>query len=107
MLVREIEVGMDVDGDSVPDLDPLRIYYFGQSLGGIQGTIFLAVEPNVHAGVPNVPGGANIEILRLSPGFRPAVGAALAARVRLQLASTASGIVVVVRTDAPTSWRYS
>jgi hypothetical protein len=34
-LVRVIEVGMDVDGDTVPDLDPSRIYYFGQSLGGI------------------------------------------------------------------------
>ena len=69
-LVRVIEVGMDVDGDTAPDLDPSRIYYFGQSLGGIYGTIFLAVEPNVHVGVPNVPGGADIEILRLSPVFR-------------------------------------
>lgn len=76
-LVRVIEVGMDVDGDTVPDLDPARIYYFGQSLGGFYGTMFLAVEPNVHAGVPNVPGGSNIEVLRLSPGSRPAVGAAL------------------------------
>jgi hypothetical protein len=79
-LVREIEVGMDVDGDTVADLDPDRIYYFGQSMGGIQGTIFLAVEPSVHAGVPNVPGGANIEVVRLSPVFRPAAGAALASR---------------------------
>jgi hypothetical protein len=28
-LVREIEVGMDVDGDTIPDLDPSRMYYFG------------------------------------------------------------------------------
>lgn len=80
-LVRQIEVGMDVDGDAVPDLDPDRIYYFGQSMGGIQGTIFLAIEPSVQAGVPNVPGGANVEIVRLSPVFRPALGAALAGRV--------------------------
>jgi hypothetical protein len=79
-LVRVIEVGMDVDGDAMPDLDPSRIYYFGQSLGGIYGAIFLAVEPSVQAGVPNVPGGSNIEVLRLSPVSRPAVGAALAAR---------------------------
>src|SRR5262249_14406313 len=32
-LVREIQRGMDVDGDSTPDLDPNRIYYFGNSLG--------------------------------------------------------------------------
>ncbi len=80
-LVREIEVGMDVDGDTVADLDPAHIYYFGQSMGGIQGTIFLAVEPSVSAGVPNVPGGANVEVARLSPVSRPAVGASLAARV--------------------------
>ena len=33
-------------------MTPARIYYFGQSLGGIDGTLFLAVEPNVYAGVP-------------------------------------------------------
>ncbi len=32
-IVRVIEVGMDVDGDGFPDLDPSRIYYFGHSLG--------------------------------------------------------------------------
>ncbi len=69
-LVREIEVGMDVDGDGTRDLDPARISYFGQSFGGIYGTKFLAVEPNVRLGVPNVPGGAIIEIARLSPAFR-------------------------------------
>jgi hypothetical protein len=36
-LVRVIEVGVDVDGDGVPDLDPSRIYYFGHSLGGFYG----------------------------------------------------------------------
>lgn len=79
-LVREIEVGMDVDGDAQPDLDPSRIYYFGQSFGGIYGTTFLAVEPNVSAGVPNVGGGSISEVSRLG-GFRPLVTAALAARV--------------------------
>jgi hypothetical protein len=80
-LVRVIEAGMDVDGDTASDLDPSRIYYFGQSLGGMYGTIFLAVEPSVHAGVPNVPGGPLIELLRLSPAVRPALGFVLATRV--------------------------
>ena len=44
-LVREIEVGTDVDGDGSRDLDPSRVYYFGQSFGGMYGTVFLAVEP--------------------------------------------------------------
>ncbi len=80
-LVREIEVGMDVDGNGTRDLDPSKISYFGQSFGGIYGTKFLAVEPNVRVGVPNVPGGAIIEIARLSPAFRPLVTLSLINRV--------------------------
>jgi Bacterial Ig-like domain len=79
-LVREIEVGMDVDGNGTRDLDPARISYFGQSFGGIYGTKFLAVEPDVHLGVPNVPGGAIVEIARLSPVFRPLIWLSLAGR---------------------------
>jgi Big-like domain-containing protein len=78
-LVREIEVGMDVDGNGTRDLDPSRISYFGQSFGGIYGTKFLAVEPDVHVGVPNVPGGSIIEVARLG-AFRPLVWLSLVAR---------------------------
>jgi hypothetical protein len=76
-LVREIQVGVDVDGDGERDLDPDRISYFGQSFGGIYGTTFMAVEPDVHAGVVNVPGGSIVEIARLSPSFRPLIGISL------------------------------
>jgi hypothetical protein len=55
-LVRVIEVGMDVDGDWQHDLDPSRIFYVGQSFGANYGTVFLAVEPSVRAGVLTVPG---------------------------------------------------
>src|SRR5205814_5915402 len=79
-LVRVIEVGMDVSGDGLADLDPSRIYYLGQSLGGIYGTEFLAVEPSVHVGALNVAGGLGGNN-RLSPIFRAAVGASLVARV--------------------------
>ena len=79
-LVREIEVGVDVDGNGTRDLDPAKISYFGQSFGGIYGTKFLAVEPNVRTGVPNVPGGPIIEIARLSPSFRPLVWLSLVGR---------------------------
>ena len=79
-LVREIEVGVDVDGNGTRDLDPGKISYFGQSFGGIYGTKFLAVEPNVRVGVPNVPGGSIIEIARLSPAFRPLVWLSLVGR---------------------------
>jgi hypothetical protein len=81
-LVREIEVGMDVDGDGTADLDSSRIYYFGQSFGGIYGTEFLAVEPDVRTGVLNVGGGSVVEDFRLHPNVRlVAQAASLAARV--------------------------
>ncbi len=74
-LVRLIETG------GVPGLSSTRIYYAGQSFGGIYGTILLGVEPSIRAGVPNVPGGAIIEIARLSPSFRFVVGLSLGFRV--------------------------
>jgi hypothetical protein len=79
-LVREIQVGMDVNGDGTPDLDASKIGYFGQSFGGIYGTTFMAVEPDVHAGVVNVPGGSIPEVARLSSSFRPLVGIGLITR---------------------------
>ena len=78
-LVREIEVGVDVDGDDLPDLDASRIYYVGQSFGGIYGTMLMAVEPNLGAGVANVFGGSIIEVLRLGT-FRPLLTQSLALR---------------------------
>jgi hypothetical protein len=78
-LVREIEVGVDVDGDAQADLDPSRIYYFGQSFGGIYGTMLLAVEPRLHAGVANSFGGSVVEAERLG-GFRPLLTQSLALR---------------------------
>jgi hypothetical protein len=78
-LVRVIQVGMDVPGygGGQRDLDPSRIYYFGHSLGANYGTVFLAVEPDVGAGVLNAPGNppANREW-----GGRGALGALLQSR---------------------------
>jgi len=79
-LVREIQVGVDVDGDGSRDLDPARISYAGQSFGGIYGTQFMALEPAAHAGVLNVPGGSITEIARLSPSFRSLIGLLLITR---------------------------
>jgi hypothetical protein len=79
-LVKVIEAGVDVDGNATTDLSASRIYYAGQSFGGIYGVPFLGLEPDIRAGVPNVPGGPIIEIARLSPSFRPLVGIALITR---------------------------
>ena len=78
-LVRQVEVGMDIDGDGKADLDGQRIYYSGQSFGGIYGTMLLGVEPNLKAGVPNVPGGSITEVARLGV-FRFLTAIALATR---------------------------
>ena len=78
-LVRQIEVGVDVDGDGHADLDRHRIYYAGQSFGGIYGTMFLGVEDGLKAGVPNVPGGSITEVARLGV-FRFLTALALATR---------------------------
>jgi hypothetical protein len=43
-LVRVIEVGVDVDGNGLPDLDASRISYLGSSLGAGFGTVFLALN---------------------------------------------------------------
>ena len=84
-LVRQLQTGVDVDGDGSTDLDGSRIYYAGQSFGGIYGTIFMGVEPDVKAGVPNVPGGSITEIARLSPSFRILTAISLAQRNLLNL----------------------
>ena len=80
-LVRVIESGgIDVDGDGDYDLDRERIYYVGQSFGGIYGTLLLSVEPGIRAGVTNVGGGSVVEVARLG-AFRGIVGVALATRI--------------------------
>ena len=83
-LARVIQHGMDVDGDHLPDLDGSQIFYFGFSMGGIQGASLLAVDPTIAAGVLNSPGaGGDLTIAALSPlpVGRPTLGALLAARV--------------------------
>ena len=69
-LVRAIRRGVDVDGDGHVDLDRDRIGYFGQSFGGIYGTLLMAVDPLVRVGVLGVAGGPIVEIARQSPVFR-------------------------------------
>ena len=69
-LVRAIRRGVDVDGDGSVDLDRERIAYFGQSFGGIYGTLLMAVDPLVRVGVLNVAGGPIVEIARQSLVFR-------------------------------------
>jgi pimeloyl-ACP methyl ester carboxylesterase len=63
-LVRAIQAGIDMDGDGTIDFDPNKIYYVGQSLGAMYGTLFGALEPAVPASVLNVGGGSTVDVAR-------------------------------------------
>ncbi len=63
-LVREIQWGIDLDGDGTNDLDANRIRYIGQSYGAMYGTILVAVEGGIEAAVLNVGGGSSLEVFR-------------------------------------------
>lgn len=40
-----------------PIVDPTRIWYYGASLGGIMGNVYMAYEPDIVKGALGVPGG--------------------------------------------------
>jgi len=79
-LVHIIEGGLDLDGDGKPDLDASKVYYVGESLGGMYGTILSAIEPKVRASVLNVGGGTVVDIVRWSSSYHSLAAALLAAR---------------------------
>ena len=66
------------------DFDGARISFVGQSLGGIIGTVFMAVQPDVQTALLNVPGGGIARMLEASPTFGPRIRAGLAASGGLQ-----------------------
>lgn len=70
---------MSFNGDAVADFDGSRIQFVGQSLGGIIGTVFLGVSPDVNVALLNVPGGGIPKLLDASPTFGPRIRAGLAA----------------------------
>jgi len=79
-LVRMVQSGVDFNGDGKPDLDATRIYYVGESLGSLYGTIFSAIEPAVGTSVLNVGGGSVVDIVRWSPTYHPLAAALLGSR---------------------------
>ena len=80
-LVRVIEVGIDVDGDSSADLDAARIYFQGGSAGSMLGASFVALEPSVAVAAFVTPPGLITDHTRWQPIRRSAIGRALQARV--------------------------
>ncbi len=68
-MVRMVEHGIDVLGDGTVTLQRHVVGYYGQSFGGIYGTMLMATDSHLTVGVLNVGGGPVVEIARLS-GFR-------------------------------------
>jgi pimeloyl-ACP methyl ester carboxylesterase len=68
---------MDLDADGITDFDGSNINFVGLSLGSINGTPFLAVEPTVNNGVLSVPGGGIANLLAGSQTFGPVIRAGL------------------------------
>jgi dienelactone hydrolase len=61
------------------DFDGARISFVGQSLGGIIGTVFMGIQPDVSTALLNVPGGGIARLLEASPTFGPRIRAGLLA----------------------------
>ncbi|GEJ57702.1 hypothetical protein [Anaeromyxobacter diazotrophicus] len=52
-------------------IDPSKVYWVGQSLGGILGTLNTAANPRISKAVLNVPGGTLTDVFTQSPTFAP------------------------------------
>jgi dienelactone hydrolase len=85
-VTRVLQGGMNASLSSEGvTVDGTRIDYVGQSLGGMLGTLYTAVSPDVHSVVLNVPGGRLTQVLdeATDPNFvamRTALYSALASK---------------------------
>lgn len=68
--LKDIDLLPNGAPDGVPDLDPTRIGYLGQSFGALLGPTALALAPEVRGGVLNVGGGGLATIIHDSPSFQ-------------------------------------
>jgi hypothetical protein len=70
--------GLDLDGDTVPDIDGARTHYSGLSLGGIVGTIANAMPIATVSAYLNAPGGGLANLIRESQALSGPVNDGLA-----------------------------
>jgi hypothetical protein len=93
-LVRMLRNGLDVDGDGVPEIRGHDLGFLGQSLGGVVGGVYTAVDPTIAFAVLNVPGG---KLSQLAGAVSPLAGPFLARF------ATQAGIPVQVCGGDPTA----
>ncbi len=67
-LLRSLQLG-DWKSEVGYSFDPNRIYYVGQSLGGILGAVFTSVTPEISRAVWNVPGCDLVDMFDTSGWF--------------------------------------
>jgi dienelactone hydrolase len=56
----------DAAGGAAPKLDGSRIYWSGGSLGGIMGTMTVAIEPEIRGAALQVPGASFVQLITTS-----------------------------------------
>jgi hypothetical protein len=69
---------IDLDGDTLPDLDASTVQFVGISMGALAGTPFVALEPMVNNAFLSVPMGGVARGLEYSDSFGPQIRAGLA-----------------------------
>ncbi len=70
---------LDLNGDSVADIDPNRIHFVGHSLGGIVGTMYAGLPSGLKTMTGAMPGGGIAQLLKDSASFGPRITAGLVA----------------------------
>jgi hypothetical protein len=81
-MLQVIEMARSTDAAPFDHIDRSRLRFFGVSLGGIMGTLFMGHAPEVPVGMLSVPGGGLAGILR-SPVIGDLLQPLLAASVEL------------------------
>jgi hypothetical protein len=71
---------LDIDGDTVSDIDATKIHFSGISLGSMVGTVANATGIPTVSAYLNVPGGGVAQLLQESQTFGPTINAGLAAK---------------------------
>ena len=81
-----------------PTLDPGKLGFLGQSLGAIDGAVFVSAAPEPRVAVLNVGGGHVFDILSNSPAFSPLIDA------YLKSIGVARGTPEYAQLDATAAW---
>lgn len=71
---------LDLNGDTVADIDANKIYFVGLSLGGIVGTTYAGLPSGLRASVQSVPGGGIAYLLRDSVQYGPIITGGLSSQ---------------------------